>query len=120
TQGGKLVNVVFGTRVEGLRHDHSAHNEAQDGPTNQSHTRARGEKPVVQTAVAKLGLGQHFAVGQLVAQDAAHGCGIGAWLQLNQHVGDHVGGHVEQTARAVGGGEDVGRHGERADAVGEA
>ena len=49
-----------------------------------------------------------------------HALDVGAGLELDQHVGDVVGRHVDQGSRAVERREDVRRHGERADALGQA
>ena len=63
-QGGELVQVVLGARVERLGDDDDADDHAEGRAGDQSRAGAGLEQPVVDAAVAELLLRQHLAILQ--------------------------------------------------------
>ncbi len=116
-QRRELVEVVLGARIERLRHDHDADDDAERGACDERHAGARLEHPAADVALAELVVRDDVGVGKAEGEPLAHLVEVGAVGELHADEGRLLGGRIRHGARVGNGSEHVRHRRERADAV---
>ena len=116
-QGGELVQVILGARIECLRDDDDADDHAERGAGDECRSGACLEQPVVDAAVTELALGQDLAIFEAVVEIGAHRLEIGIGGEANQRVACLGVGGIQKLARALQRHKHIRQRGERSDSV---